>query len=213
MRYRLLVVAAAAGLVACGDAVRVVKQTLAIQESFFRQIDQRSPTPEIRNTLRALARGSGDSVQSLVANGLLRLDDSTLIRRMELMAAMMEASDTVICAAIVRGNAGSSQMTLAMTQLQGPDLEDWIGLLVEAQVAQLEQRKAHEVTSAALTRSVEAAVASLPDSEQNRMGDVLSGLEAASDGDACWAGRGLFRQGAALPEPHRSTFARGLVQP
>ena len=65
---------------ACGDAVRVVKRTIALQEAFFRQIDRRSPTPEIRDRLRNLARsGAGDSVQFLVAHGLARLDDSSLV--------------------------------------------------------------------------------------------------------------------------------------
>jgi hypothetical protein len=45
------------------------------------------------------------------------------------------------------------------------------------------------------------------------MGAVLGQFATASDGDACWVGRALFREGAALPEPERSQLARGLVQP
>jgi len=199
---------------ACGDAVRVVKQTIALQEAFFRQIDKRSPTPEIRDTLRSLARsGAGDSVQLLVAQGLIRLNDSTLIRRMELMSVMLEGSDESICAALSRGTPGSGQMTLAMTELEGPALDDWAALLIEAQIASIEQRPARHVTQDVLAHSFQAAIAALPDSDETRMTDILGRYQGASDRDACWAGRALFKQGAALPEPERSQMALGLVQP
>src|SRR5258705_1779021 len=120
MRILVLILVSAV-VAACGDAVRVVKQTIALQEAFFRQIDKRSPTPEIRDRLRALARaGAGDSVQLLVTHGLVRLNDSTLIRRMELMSVMLEGSEESVCAALSRGNPGSGQMTLAMTELEDP---------------------------------------------------------------------------------------------
>jgi hypothetical protein len=204
----------AAALSACRDVVRVVKQTVALQEAFFRQIDRRSPTPEMRSRLRALARsGAGDSVQMLVAHGLVRLDDQTLIRRMELMSVMLEGSETAICAALVRGNPGNGQMTLAMAELEGKDLEDWVGLLVDAQIAQLEQRPARLVPQPMVARGVAAAMAALTDSEEPRMGDILGRFTTASDADACWAGRALFREGAGIAEPDRSALARGLVQP
>ncbi len=201
-------------LTACGDAVRVVKQTIALQEAFFRQIDKRSPTPKIRRRLRGLARsGAGDSVQSLVAQGLVRLNDSTLIRRMELMSVMLDGSEETICAALSRGTPGSGQMTLAMAELEGPDLEDWAALLIEAQIASLEQRPARHVTQDVLAHGVQAAIAALSDSDETRMTAILGRFQAASDRDACWAGRALFKQGAALPEPTRSQLALGLVQP
>lgn len=199
---------------ACGDAVRVVKQTIALQEAFFRQIDKRSPTPEIRNTLRRLARaGAGDSVQALVSQGLVRLDDSTLNRRMELMAVMLEGSEEAICAALSRGTPGNGQMTIAMAELEGSDLEDWAALLIEAQIASLEQRPARHVTQEVLAQSVQTAIAGLPDADAQRMRSILGRFQAASDGDVCWAGRELFKQGIALPEPERSHVALGFVQP
>jgi hypothetical protein len=201
-------------VIACGDAVRVVKRTVALQEAFFRQIDQRSPTPEMRSTLRRLARsGAGDSVQLLVAHRLVRLDDSTLVRRMHLMSVMLDGSEESICAALSRGTPGSGQMTLAMAELEGPDLEDWAGLLIEAQIASLQQRPARYVTQEVLAHSVQAAIAAMSDADEPRMGTILGQFAAASDGDACWVGRALFREGAALPEPERSQLARGLVQP
>jgi len=199
---------------ACGDAVRVVKQTIALQEAFFRQIDKRSPTPEIRNTLRNLARsGAGDSVQLLVAGGLVRLDDSLLIRRMELMSLMLDGSDETICAALSRGTPGNGQMTFAMAELKGQDLEDWAGLLIEAQIASLEQRPARHVPPEAFARGVQTAMANLPDNEQTRITTIMSQFQTAPDAEACWAGRVLFQQGVALTEPERSQMARGLVQP
>jgi hypothetical protein len=213
MRVRLLLWTACAAT-ACGDAIRVVKQTVALQEAFFRQIDRRSPTPQMRDRLRALARsGAGDSVQSLVAQGLVRLDDATLIRRMELMSVMLEESDVPICAAIARGTPGSGQMTLAMAELEGPDLEDWVGVLVEAQIAQLEQREIMFMRPGTAVQSIQTAIAALPDSDETRMDDVLGRFATASDADACWAGRALFGQGAALQDPERRAFARALVQP
>jgi len=199
---------------ACGDAVKVVKGTIALQEAFFRQIDKRSPTPEIRDRLRALARsGAGDSVQLLVAHGLARLNDSSLVRRMELMSVMLDLSDDAICAALSRGTPGSGQMTLAMTKFEAPDLEDWAGLLIEAQIASLEERPVRFVTKEVLANSILGAIAALPDSEETRITAILTSFQSASDRDACWAGRVLFRQGGALPEPGRSQMALGLVQP
>jgi hypothetical protein len=104
-------------------------------------------------------------------------------------------------------------MTLAMTELDGPDLEDWAALLIEAQIASLEQRPARYVTQEVLAHSVQAAMAALPDAQEARISSILGRFDTASDGDACWAGRALFREGAALPEPERSQLARGLVQP
>jgi hypothetical protein len=199
---------------ACGDAVRIVKRTIALQEAFFRQIDKRSPTPEIRDQLKNLARsGAGDSVQLLVAQGLVRLDDSSLVRRMELMSVMLDLSDEPICAAVSRGTPGSGQMTLAMATFEAADLEDWAALLIEAQIATLEQRPVRSVSQEVLANSIKGAIAALPDSEETRMTAILTRFQAASDGDACWAGRVLFRQGGALPEPARSQMALGLVQP
>ena len=149
----LAVLLSACLLASCGDAVRVVKRTIALQEAFFRQIDKRSPTPAMRNTLRGLARsGAGDSVQALVAQGLVRLDDSTLIRRMQLMSVMLDGSEEPICAALSRGTPGSGQMALAMTEFEGPDLEDWAALLIEAQIASLEQRPARHLTQPTVAR-------------------------------------------------------------
>jgi len=210
----LAVVLSTCLVVACGDAVRVVKQAIALQEAFFRQIDKRSPTPEIRNTLRALARsGAGDSVQILVAQGLVRLEDSSLIRRMELMSVMLDGSNETICAALSRGTPGSGQMTLAMAELEGQDLEDWAGLLIEAQIASLEQRPARHITAEVLAHSLQTAIANLPDNEQTRISSVMSQFQTATEADACWAGRVLFQQGVALTEPERSQMARGLVEP
>ncbi len=212
---RTLAVLLVACLVAgCGDAVRVVKRTVALQEAFFRQIDKQSPTPAMRNRLRGLARsGAGDSVQALVARGLVRLDDSTLIRRMQLMSVMLAGSEESICAALARGTPGGGQMTLAMAALDGADLEDWAALLIGAQIASLEQRPTRSVTPELLARAVQAAMAALPDAEEARMQSILGRFDTASDGDACWAGRALFREGATLSEPARSQLARGLVQP
>lgn len=213
MRILVLILVSAV-VAACGDAVRVVKQTIALQEAFFRQIDKRSPTPEIRDRLRALARaGAGDSVQLLVTHGLVRLNDSTLIRRMELMSVMLEGSEESVCAALSRGTPGSGQMTLAMTELEGPALEDWAALLIEAQIASIEQRPPRHVKQEALTQSFQVAISGMPDSEQTRLTEILGRYQGASDQDACWAGRALLRQGTALPEPERSLMALGLVQP
>ena len=201
-------------IAACGDAVRAVKGTIALQEAFFRQIDKRSPTPEIRDRLRNLARsGAGDSVQFLVAHGLARLDDSALVRRLELMSVMLDLSDEAICAALSRGTPGSGQMTLAMAKFEAADLEDWAALLIEAQIASLEQRPARAVSPEVLANSIQGAIAALPDSEETRITRIFAAFQAASDNDACWAGRVLFRQGGALPEPARSQMALGLVQP
>ena len=199
---------------ACGDAVRVVKQTMALQEAFFRQIDKRSPTPAIRDRLRRLANaGAGDSVQVLVAQGLARLNDSTLIRRMELMSIMLEGSAESICAALARGNPGSGEMALAMSELEGIALEDWAALLIEAQIASIEQRPPRHVKQDALTQSFQVAISGMPDSAQTRLTEILGRYQGASDQEACWAGRALLKQGTALPEPARSQMALGLVQP
>ena len=199
---------------ACGEAARVVKQTIALQAAFFRQIDQRSPTPAIRDQLRGLARsGAGDSVQLLVSQGLVRLTDSMLIRRLQLMSVMLDKTDEAICSAMSRGTPGNGQMTLAMAKLEGQDLEDWAALIVEAQIATLERRPARAVTPEALAQSVQATIASLPDSDAARLTNIFARFQTASNAEACWAGRALFAQGAALPEPTRSHLALGLVQP
>lgn len=185
-----------------------------MQAAFFRQIDTRSPTPAIRDQLRNLARsGAGDSVQTLVSEGLVRLTDSMLIRRLQLMSLMLERTDESICAALSRGTPGNGQMTLAMAKLEGQDMEDWSGLLIEAQIATLERRKVRGVTPEVLAQSVQATIASLPDSEATRLRIIFSRFQTASDAEACWAGRALFARGAALPEPTRSHLALGLVQP
>ena len=104
-------------------------------------------------------------------------------------------------------------MTLAMAELEGQDLEDWAGLLIEAQVASLEQRPAHHITAEVLAHSLQTAIANLPDNEQTRISSVMSQFQTATEADACWAGRVLFQQGVALTEPERSQMARGLVEP
>jgi uncharacterized lipoprotein YbaY len=104
-------------------------------------------------------------------------------------------------------------MTLAMTKFEAPDLEDWAGLLIEAQIASLEERPVRFVTKEVLANSILGAIAALPDSEETRITAILTSFQSASDRDACWAGRVLFRQGGALPEPARSQMALGLVQP
>jgi len=132
---------------------------------------------------------------------------------MELMSVMLDLSDETIGAAMSRGTPGSGQMSLAMAKLQAAELEDWAALLIEAQIASLEQRRARFVSQEVLANSIQAAIAALPDSEETRMKEILGRYQSAADRDACWAGRVLFRQGGALPEPARSHMALGLVQP
>lgn len=217
MSSKLLRATALAGTLAlasaCGDVIRAVKQTVAIGKALQRQIDRQSPNDEIRRHLRSLADGGhGDSVNALVQQGLPLLDSVTLVRRVELLHQMLTSAEEPLCAALARGNPSDAQMTLAMATLDSAALDDWMGMVVKSMVAAIQGPEAQAVGEDDVADALQQIVERLPGTEGERLMNTLGAIGDASDEEACWTGRVLYREILALGAPERLTLARGLVQ-
>lgn len=214
MILRLALCAGLVAAAACGDVVRTVKQTLAAGKALERQIDRYSPDDETRTRLRRIAqRGQGDSVNLLVQQGLPRLDSTSLIRRVELLGQMLGSADERVCAALARGNPSEVQMTVALGGLDSAALDDWMGVLAKSMVAAVQNHAAPGVGQDEVSDAIQSVLERLPAEESERLVNGLGAIDRASDADACWTGRVLYREVVALAEPERGTLARGLVQP
>jgi hypothetical protein len=150
----------------------------------------------------------------LSRSGTARLDHATLEQRLDLLAALIENVDVPHCALSVRGDPNNgAAMLKGLEKLPPPQIERWFSISMKAIDAELNKTPPQPVAPAQVQAAMESLVRSLPEDQQQRLVRILPQITKASDDDACWAVRTMYRQALTMAEPVRGQLAWVFAQP
>jgi len=196
---------------------------------FYGESFDRLPADQRQQLERRFAAAVGDSLKDLPAadavarfnalatGGLPRLDDATLVERLGLLAAALEATPTATCAAFGRDAlTGTPNPDAVQTMLGSLDARSY-GRWTEINVLSIEA----EAKGAPPTRSASQAAL---DTMWNSFGGPYSAADDATisaeqkgspqpDTDVCTAYRHFFQSVLALGPTDLATFALYAVTP
>jgi hypothetical protein len=150
----------------------------------------------------------------LSRQGMHRLSDEQLLRRVALRSKMLAPVSNETCVAIVRDTPTTAQLKEALENLETQDLESFFTLSLEAIRTELEHHPPPTVVSEAdFPTAFGALLSALPEEQAERLAALLSrGPAQTSDEEVCWAERTFLNALLYLNEPHRSLLARAVVQ-
>jgi hypothetical protein len=150
----------------------------------------------------------------LSRQGLRRLSDEQLLRRVSLKSKMLAPVPNGTCAAIVRDTPTEAQLKEALEKLDSENLELFFTLSAEAVRAELQHHPPPTVIGEAeFPTAFGALLSALPEEQAERLAALLSrGPAQTSDEEVCWAERTFLNALLSLNEPHRSLLARAVVQ-
>lgn len=151
------------------------------------------------------------------AGGLPRLDDSTLVDRVQIFNAALNATDEHTCAMVMRVSFGDpidkDSAKKLIGSLSTTAFSRWVEIAIEAIEAQAKAAPpARTPSEAASSAMYDAVFAGVSATDQATIASVSSGT-AVSDGVLCAAGRAIYAAGLGLEPTQRATFALVDVQP
>ncbi len=152
----------------------------------------------------------------LQAGGLPRLDDATLIDRVGIFAAALNATDEHTCATVMRVSFGDpfdkESAKKLIGSLDSTAFSRWVEIAVEAIEAESKAAPpARKPSDAEANAMFDAVFARISPTDQATIASVQSGT-AVSDGVVCAAGRAIYGVGLGLEPAQRATFALTDVQ-
>ena len=157
-------------------------------------------------------------VQGLVARGLARLDDATLVAYFRLASTAFQRTDVSTCATVARamfvGATPSAETNLKVVgALDEAGIRQWVDISVEALEAEARGHPAaRTVTDASIDPLVADVVGQMTAGDLETVGAIAGG-ETVSDVSACSAIRGYFGAVLALPPAELALMARYDVSP
>ena len=157
------------------------------------------------------------AAQKWVTDGILRLDDARVVRRLELQTMALGMTDTATCAQYGRASFGAQQFSSSTAErmisaLDTAHLTEWMGIMVEAVEAEARGAPARvTVTEASANGVIQAMIRRLPQSTQTLVGNAVNGL-FPSDTQVCDAIRTIYATTIGLPERSRVIVARYDIQ-
>jgi len=183
-----------------------------------RQQYERRLDAAIGNQLDGLSKAAAEEkLEAWISGGLLRMDDSRLVHRMELEMSATFAVDERVCATFAREAFGSGGVTLdtstrLLDALDTGKLGEWIGMNVDAIESEAAGAPAQRrVSDAAIDQAFDRLARSLAAPTTDTMLKIEGGGGAA-DAEACAAVRNFFGAAVNLDESARGVIARYAVQ-
>lgn len=151
------------------------------------------------------------AMKSLSERGLARLSDSQVERYVELHTVMLEKASTRVCAEVNRSSAEA--LETALKGMGTKEYKEYIRLIATAVEAELRPKDPpHTYNAADSQQAILELAKSYTDGERARLGTVVENIWIASDEDACWAARSLYRGALSLQNPQqRIALLRTLV--
>jgi hypothetical protein len=171
-----------------------------------------SSRPEFRERVNGMsAEQAHDLGQQLALRGLRRLTNDQLVVRAQVVGRILSLSDLATCAAIVNGRVAPG-LEAAIRQLPDDDMQEWLDLVFESTVAELEQRTVPKPpTSARVTQALASLSSRLPPEDAEVMRRALADPQGTSADQSCKAGRLLYGTLSELAADDRIVLARALV--
>lgn len=167
---------------------------------------------ELRARLEGMDSQAAFAVTAeLTAEGMLRLPDARLVRRVELLREAIDGSDAALCAAHFTGTSPEGNMQL-MANLSDASMEEWATLARDAALAALSQEHDRVVpTDPEAQRAFEAVGALLSEPDGQRLSKALSQPNEIDSETACWSVKTLYGTVLRLEGQERTIAARVLA--
>ena len=147
----------------------------------------------------------------IVTLGTFRLDDDTLVRRLELETKATLGLDVTTCAAVARGEGSAD----ASSALSPAERLEWMKITVAAVRAEVSPvREPRELTREESTAVIAAIAKAATRADATRIHDLATKAAAGtalSDDDACWLMRVPYRAEASLTPADRLLLSRYVL--
>jgi hypothetical protein len=175
--------------------------------------DELGAVPGFERAFRGL---SGDEAEAkgreLASRGLRRLDDRSLLSRAELMNILLPRLSESTCACMARGAAvreAQAEIANEVQSLERHAYANWLEISKQAMIAELQENPIRVVAQSEIEKSLGTLESRLSPEDAERLGRGIA--KGASDVDACWAMRTLYRVAIDLPAADRAVVLRALV--
>ncbi|GAC1656293.1 MAG: hypothetical protein NVS4B3_21950 [Gemmatimonadaceae bacterium] len=152
-------------------------------------------------------------VSDLARQGMHRLDDSVLVRAVSVNGKILDAASGSECAAIARRPVFAQVVSSpeAMTTVDSASAAQYVSLQFRGAAAELKQLPARQPSDSAVVGAMKMLLGGLAKPARDRLVKAVSNMGTASDADACWAVRTMYRGVRTSVEPHRSVLARAIL--
>jgi hypothetical protein len=162
------------------------------------------------------AKTHGDvksQMAQLTARGLRRLDDSTLVNRLDMMAAMVAEADVRRCAAVERGTASGADLLSLMHGLSKEQRSAYYDMVLRAATAEMRRLPRRRWLSKQRRDEFYGDLRNRMKKQPNgeRALAVLENPGSAADRDLCEASRAVYRTALSMPEAPRNAAALILL--
>lgn len=148
--------------------------------------------------------------QDLSAQGLLRLPDERLVRRVALLDVALEGAAEADCAAHLLGPTPEQSRSL-LARLPDDALREWSQLSADAVAASLRGDPRRVPNQAQARDALAELLASLPDARRERLSRALTDPAKLPPSEACWAVRTIYGALPGLPAEGQRLVARVLA--
>jgi hypothetical protein len=167
---------------------------------------------------------AGQIGADLSRQGMRRLDNALLERRMVIMTKLLNKMDDRTCAQVVKGGSTMQSQSAKdglinqMAQLDEAEINDWWQMTAEAVKSELQNAPTPKLDSKQVTTALQTLVQKLPEKDSDRFVTILQSLDPVkptaqpfSDQEVCWVGRTLYKEAQTLAPAQKQAVARALV--
>ncbi len=151
----------------------------------------------------------------LAQNGLPRLSDALLEKRLALMSKLVDGMPDADCQALSRPTVASADrqrmLDAAIGRFDEADATAWFDVSLAAAQAVLADTPVVEADRARVTAALEKVLLQLPEADRRGFLDATRAPASATPAQTCQAMRTMYRASMRLEAPYRAAIARGLV--
>jgi hypothetical protein len=192
-----------------------------LHQPFERIITKINQNPELKKKVLAIKKSSNasDTIMQIAKNGFSKLDNASLVRRLEIMDAILAKLDPDSCAAIAQGQLSEAvkfrpQFIRALEQLDNNSINDWFELSYKALVLSNSSTPQVSVDPKVQAEAFRKLINSLPQPEAEKLIFVFNALgdqskaSSISNSEICTGIRTLSRQTLKLDPNSRDVLAK-----
>jgi hypothetical protein len=154
----------------------------------------------------------------LARNGLKRLRNEDLHRRVEIDSKLLGLSSDGFCSTMFKNEMYSSlafryQLSQLLGKLSPEDLKDYFAISLRAVNAELKGLPARDSSYSSLEGAFDYMLGQLAKEDAARFKRIWGGdLFLANDSDVCWVGRVAYSLALKADDPHKKTLLLLLAQ-
>lgn len=164
----------------------------------------------------AKATGSAEAAQArgmqLSSRGISRLSPDDQARRIEVLDRLLATLPPDQCAAYARGTLPIPERASIIQSMDSLSMDSFADVAARALLAELRGSPPRFIATEQQTAAfIEWVAGRLTDSDEERFMSALTAFDSASDDDACWVNRTMYRAALSGQGDERGTAVRILT--